>query len=332
MGVRLLTNRPLALCMMQGRACAVIVLLSVTCMAGCTGNSSGGDDSDGSLLAPSWEIGDWWLYTFSTPDFSDDTTKLVVSSTSEEQGSAYMLAISSLTEARRHAVLNHNPFLGRIMHSDLGAFENGVSQPVLSFPLEEGNSWSFTLFSIEWEAYASRVSGSSAEIVATSSDGSRLDYVFDSEVGFFSSFIWKDQTGTDNLRMMLSDNGKGHTGDVYFVRGGDLFGDTWEDTGTDFEFRDTFLVSDHPNDGEWDEMIYFLDAESGSGSSITMTLRDHMSVSALERIWGPGASEMGTLGTIPYPSEEYTLTATFTGGSTYLRVIIAGGITQSWSL
>ena len=86
---------------------------------------------------PIWETGQWWLYTFSTPDYSDDTARLVVASTSEEDGTAYMLAISSLTEARRHAVLNHNPFLGRINHSDLGAFENGASQQVLSFPLEE---------------------------------------------------------------------------------------------------------------------------------------------------------------------------------------------------
>ena len=79
-------------------------------------------------------------------------------------------------------------------------------------------------------------------------------------------------------------------------------------------------------------MIYFLDAECGTGSSsITLTLRDHFSVSALERVWGPGASEYGTLGTIPYPSEEYTLTATFTG-DTYLRIRIAGGITSSWTL
>ena len=168
--------------------------------------------------------------------------------------------------------------------------------------------------------------------MATSSDGSRLDYVFNSESGFFSSFIWKDNTGLELLRMMLSDSGTGHSGDVYFVRGGDLFSNIWEDTGNDAELRDTFLVNDHPNDGEWDEMIYFLDAESGSGSSITMTLRDHMSVSVLERFWGPGASEMGTLGTIPYPSGEYTFTATFTGGSTYLRVRIAGGITESWGL
>ena len=74
--------------------------------------------------------------------------------------------------------------------------------------------------------------------------------------------------------------------------------------------------SDHPTDGEWNEMVYYLDAACGSGSSsISLTLRDHASVSALQRTWGPGAEEYGTLGTIPYPSEEYTLTLTFTGDS-----------------
>ena len=317
----------------SSRAFAILVVLLTSSLAGCSGNQTdSGGPSSGVFEVAAWETGDWWLYTFSTPDYSDDTARLVVASTSEEDGTAYMLAISSLTEARRHAVLNHNPFLGRITHSELGAFENGVAQSVLSFPLEEGNAWSFTLFSMGWDAFVSDISGSTAVIIATSSDGSRLDYVFDNEAGFFHSFTWKDQMGVTNLRMMLSDSGSGHTGDVYFVRGGDLFGSTWEDSGNDIEIRDTFLVNDHPSDGEWDEMIYFIDADCGSGSSISMTLRDHTSISALERIWGPGASEMGTLGTIPYPSGEYTLTATFTGSSTFLRVRIAGGITQSWSL
>ena len=132
--------------------------------------------------------------------------------------------------------------------------------------------------------------------------------------------------------MMHVDYGTGHTGDVYFVRGGDLFGDTWENDGPDFEVQDSFFVNGHPNDGDWDEMIYFLDANCGGGSSsISLTLRDHMSASVLERIWGPSSSESGTLGTIAYPSEEYTLTLTFTGDS-YLRLLVAGGITQSWSL
>lgn len=315
------------------RVYAMSAIILSSYLAGCTGESTeGSSTSSDDIELPTWEMGNWWLYTFSTPDYSDDTAKLVVASTTEEDGTAYMLAISSLTEARRHAVLNHNPFLGRITHAELGAFENGAAQSVLKFPLVEDDSWTFSLFSADWSAFVSAVSGDSAIIIASSPDGSRLDYVFDRNLGYFSSFIWTDSSGVEQLRMKIADFGSDHSGDVFFVRGGDLFSDTWEDPGTDFEFRDSFLVSDHPNDGEWDEMIYFIDADCGSGSSITLTLRDHLSVSALERVWGPGASEFGTLGTIPYPSEEYTLTASFTGDSTYLRVRVAGGITQSWSL
>ena len=308
------------------------MLLACT-LSGCieTGNS-GGTTDDSPVDSPTWDVGDWWLYTFSTPDYSDDTARLVVASDTEEGGTAYMLAISSIGEARRHAVLNHNPFLGRITHENLSAFENGAPQPVLDFPLSEGASWDFTLFSIEWSASVRSVSGGVAVMEAEASDGSTLDYVYDASSKFFSSFIWTDPSGVVQLRMLLADDGSSHSGDVYFVRGGDLYSNTWDESGPDFEFEDSFFVSDHPNDGEWDEMIYFLDAACGSGgSSITLTLRDHGSISALERVWGPGASESGTLGTIPYPSEEYTLTATFTGDS-YLRLIFAGGITQSWSL
>ena len=315
------------------------VALSMTCLmltcflAGCieTGDSSGTSSSN-DIPSPDWEIGDWWLYTFSTPDYSDDTARLVVASDSEEGGTAYMLAISSVGEARRHAVLNHNPFLGRMTHENLSTFENGVPQPVLNFPLSKGASWEFGLFSIDWTANIISISGGVAVISAISSEGSTLDYVYDSNSRFFKSFIWTDSSGVVQLRMMLADEGTSHSGDVYFVRGGDLYSNIWDESGTDFEFQDSFFVSDHPNDGEWDEMIYFLDASCGGGSSsITLTLRDHSSISALERVWGPGASESGTLGTIPYPSEEYTLTATFTGES-YLRLMFAGGITQSWSL
>ena len=311
-----------------------LTCLMLTCfLAGCieTGDS-GGTSSSNDIPSPDWEIGDWWLYTFSTPDYSDDTARLVVASDSEEGGTAYMLAISSVGEARRHAVLNHNPFLGRITHENLSTFENGVPQPVLNFPLSTGASWEFGLFSIDWTANIISISGGVAVISAISSEGSTLDYVYDSNSRFFKSFIWTDSSGVVQLRMMLADEGTSHSGDVYFVRGGDLYSNIWDESGTDFEFQDSFFVSDHPNDGEWDEMIYFLDASCGGGSSsITLTLRDHSSISALERVWGPGASESGTLGTIPYPSEEYTLTATFTGES-YLRLMFAGGITQSWSL
>ena len=78
--------------MRSARALALAMLVLVASMAGCAG-SDGEVDSD-SINVPTWQIGDWWLYTFSTPDYSDDTTRLVVASDSEESGTAYMLALS----------------------------------------------------------------------------------------------------------------------------------------------------------------------------------------------------------------------------------------------
>ena len=311
----------------------MVSLFLGTILSGCTALEDNSSSNTSNIIdVPTWEVGENWLYTFSTPEYSDDTAKLVVASDDEENGTSYMLSISSLTEARRHAVLNHNPFLGRITHNDLSAYENGIPQPVLSFPLELNKDWTYTLFGIEWSANVISIEENIAVIQASSTDGSKLIYSYDSEIKFFRTFSWLDVENIEQLKMMFVDKGEGHTGDVYFVRGGDLYANTWQSNGPDLEIEDSFLVNGHPNDGEWDEMIWFLDAECGGGSSsISLTLRDHLSATALFRAYGPGSSELGSLGTIPYPSEEYTLTATFTGNS-MLRLIFAGGITQTWTL
>ena len=311
----------------------MVILFFSTMLSGCTAlENNTNSNSDNVIDVPTWEIGENWLYTFTTPEYSDDTAKLVVASDNEEEGTAYMLTISSLTEARRHAVLNHNPFLGRMTHSDLSTYENGVPQLVMDFPLELSKSWTYTLFDMGWNANVISIDQNIAVIQASSDEGSKLIYSYDAEIEFFRMFTWTDNENIEQLKMMFVEKGDIYSGDVYFVRGGDLYSNTWQSNGPDIEIEDSFLVSNHPNDGEWDEMIYFLDAECGSGSSsITLTLRDHLSATALFRAYGPGSSELGTLGTIPYPTEEYTLTATLTGDS-MLRLIFAGGITQSWSL
>lgn len=311
----------------------MVILFFSTMLSGCTAlENNTNSNSDNVIDVPTWEIGENWLYTFTTPEYSDDTAKLVVASDNEEEGTAYMLTISSLTEARRHAVLNHNPFLGRMTHSDLSTYENGVPQLVMDFPLELSKSWTYTLFDMEWNANVISINQNIAVIQASSDEGSKLVYSYDTEIEFFRMFTWTDNENIEQLKMMFVEKGDIYSGDVYFVRGGDLYSNTWQSNGPDIEIEDSFLVSNHPNDGEWDEMIYFLDAECGSGSSsITLTLRDHLSATALFRAYGPGSSELGTLGTIPYPTEEYTLTATLTGDS-MLRLIFAGGITQSWTL
>ena len=136
-----------------------LLMLSVS-LAGCleSGSSINNGAGNPDLSEPAeWQIGQWWLYTFSTPEWEDDSARLVVAEDDAEEGTAYMLAISSEREAKRHAVLNHNPFLGRITHDNLSAYENGEPQSVLNFPLELGKSWSFTLLGIDWSTEVSGV-------------------------------------------------------------------------------------------------------------------------------------------------------------------------------
>ena len=313
-----------------------LLMLSVS-LAGCLEGGETTDQSPGhaDLSAPAeWQIGQWWLYTFSTPEWEDDSARLVVAENDAEDGTAYMLAISSEREAKRHAVLNHNPFLGRITHDNLSAFENGDPQSVLNFPLDTGKNWEFTLFGIDWNTEVIGSSNGRATMSATSSDGQILTYTYDGWAGFIGTLVWYDSEDTLQLRMTLTGNGFDHTGNVWFIRAGDIFAEVWDHGAgaPDVEITDSFFVGDHPSQGPYDEMIYWLDAEMGGGpSSGSLTLRDHNSASVLTRQWGAGAKESGNLGTIPYPSGEYTLSITQTGDS-YIRLIVAGGLTSTWEL
>jgi len=319
------------------RASLMALLMLSISLAGCIniGDSTRQNQNQPDLSnAATWQIGQWWLYTFSTPEWEDDSARLVVAEDDAEDGTAYMLAISSEREAKRHAVLNHNPFLGRMTHDNLSAYENGEPQSVLNFPLTDGKSWAFTLFGIDWETEVIGVNGGTATMSATSSDGQVLTYTYDGWAGFIGSLTWYDSSDMLQLRMVLTGNGFGHQGNVWFIRAGDIFADEWDHGAgaPDVEITDSFFVGNHPSQGPYDEMIYWLDAEMGGGpSSGTLTLRDHNSASALTRQWGAGAKESGNLGTIPYPSGEYTLTITQTGDS-YIRLIVAGGLTNSWEL
>ena len=111
------------------RALALVLLfVCSTTLAGCTDGSLGATSQDTTTeaqkLLPEWEVGDEWLYTFITPQFGEDSARLVVAEIDEDEG-LYQLGISSEREAQRHAVINHNPFLGRVTIDGLSVYENG---------------------------------------------------------------------------------------------------------------------------------------------------------------------------------------------------------------
>ena len=109
------------------RAYLLSLLMMTVSLAGCISDESTtasgiGDTTEDELALPDWQIGDQWLYTFITPEFGEDSARLVVADIREDDG-LFMLGISSEGEAQRHAVINHNPFLGRVTMDGLSVYE-----------------------------------------------------------------------------------------------------------------------------------------------------------------------------------------------------------------
>ena len=60
-----------------GMACLMLMCIVSGCIE--TGDSGqSGETKDGDILLPEWEVGNNWLYTFITPQFGEDSARLVV--------------------------------------------------------------------------------------------------------------------------------------------------------------------------------------------------------------------------------------------------------------
>ena len=314
----------------------VLVLLFVcsTTLAGCTSGTLEGTSQDTTTeeqkLLPEWEIGDQWLYTFITPEFGEDSARLVVADIREDDG-LFMLGISSEGEAQRHAVINHNPFLGRVTMDGLSVYENGEPQAVFNFPWEVGNTWGFRLLGQDWSASTDNIYNGEVTVSATSTDGHALNYVFSGQEGFIKNLQWTNSEGVENLAMNLNAKKTGYTGDVFFYRAGDIHDNLYEEN--DQEVYDTFLDEGYSPNEAWDTLVWYLDVEiSQQGGSGSLSIKDHQGASPLTRAWGAGASEKGSFGTIPSNSGEHSITVTVRGQESFVHLKVAGALVRSWTL
>ena len=308
-----------------------LLLLSIT-LSGCinSGDDSGsGDIGVDEVEKPGWQVGDWWLYTFETAQFGEDTARLVVTEINGGDGD-YMLGISSEREAQRHAVINHNPFLGRVTIDDLSVFENGDPQPVFNFPWNIGDTWSFTLLGESWTAETTGSINGMAVVMATSGSGHSLEYHFDGEHGFLDFFEWNNQDGDLQFRMSLTNSGSDFSGDVWFIRATDLKDRLFEGP-IDGEATDSFVDSGHPSGIDFDYYVFYIDVSIPQGGTGTLSVKDHAGQSILTRTYSAGTQSQ-ELATIPSRTDEYTLEATLTGGQSTIHFKIAGGIENFWEL
>ena len=313
-----------------------LMILIITSFAGCINNDSGtNNNTNSNIEVPVWEIGQWWMYTFTTPEFGDVTTRLVVTENDAEGDTAYMLGITNQLEAHRHALLNFNPFLGRMTHDNLSVYENGMPQPVFSFPLNENKQWSFDLLGYEgWSAEVISVGFGVAQIIATHDEGGTISYSFVEEIGFMSRFKWDDNSMNNKIDMMWTGvKGENYSEDAYFVKAVDLWDEVYQ--GNDGTLYDsTFFNNGHPTQGDFDHLYVYLDVEimSTSSSHGSLLLKTHSGVHAKEEIWPGGTSEKGSISVIPSQVEEYALEVSCTGADSIIHLIIVGGIETVWNL
>ena len=317
------------------RAYVLSLLMMTVSLAGCItqgdlSSSDIGNTTEDELALPDWQIGDQWLYTFITPEFGEDSARLVVADVRTDDG-LFMLGISSEGEAQRHAVINHNPFLGRVTMDGLYVYENGEPQSVFRFPWTTGDSWSFRLLGQDWIASTENIYNGEVTVFATSAEGHSLNYVFSGREGFIKSLLWTDDEGINHLEMNLNQKKTGYTGDVFFYRAGDIHDNLYEEN--DQEIYDTFLDEGYSPNEAWDTLVWYLDVEiSQQGGSGSLSIKDHQGASPLTRAWGAGATEKGSFGTIPSNSGDHSITVTLRGEDSFAHLKVAGALVRSWTL
>ena len=313
--------------MKQTLTLCIIMLFLGTTISGCLGDSFSNNTDDISISSPTWAKSDFWEYSVKTSNLEISTTMVV---SIDNDATDYYIGTGSLEDAKRHAVLNHNPALGRVQMSDFSVYENNEPQKIIDFPLKTSKSWSFALYGEnEFVASVIEIEKGLAEISAVSDSGARISYIFSQEARWFSYFEFTNANGETILSMELANYGTGFTGNAYFCRGGDLYDKEFE--GPDLEVYDTVYVSEgHQRYGNWNYILYFLEANTGGSGSGELTLKDHLGTELLFETFSPGVTK-NEMGSVEGNSGNWTFEIALSGDS-YVRMRIAGAIQYTYAV
>ena len=313
--------------MKQPLSVFTILIMVSTISAGCLDNGLFGNDKDNlSLASPDWEKGDFWEYSITVDDKQFSTTMVV---SVDDDDSDYYVGAGNLDDAKRHAVLNYNPALGRVQMSDYAIYENNIPQKVADFPLKQDNSWEFSLYGENFKASVIDITETVAEISANSNSGAFIKYTFDKNARWLNNFEYTNSNGEIELIMNLANYGSGYTGNSYFCRGGDLFDE--EFIGPDFGVYDTVFANEgHERYGPWNYIVYYLEADIGSSGSGELVLRDHEGTEVLLETFSPGTNQH-IMGTVAGSSGNWTLEISLSGNAD-VRARIAGAIQYTYSV
>lgn len=315
----------------------LILVLVLSGLTGCMEEESGDDNDDvpSSVSAPVWTVGKFWVYAFTTPDETDLVTRMVVA---PDDGTNHNVGAASPEEARRHAILNYNPLLGRVELGNFSVYENGEPQKLFDFPLRVGNTWAFSFLGVEgWQATVQSIQEATipamgetvlVNIRAQGPGGEVMEYSFDVAAGWVHLMRAWTSTGDTIVNMTLVSHGSGHSGTVSFMRGLNLYDETYSAPAVDV--YDTFLDSGHPDHGDFDTLVIYLNYRIGGGSSGSLSIKDNGASEVYTSTWTAEETD-NDLDDIADESGEYSVTVNLEG-SCDLRVRIAGGIMYTWDV
>jgi len=208
---------------------------------------------------PVWEISDYWEYSIETEHFPDTEAFMACYDIVDEN---YMVGVDDRQQALIHSLFNVNPMLGRITMDDLSVYENGEPKNMYQFPLFNNRNWQFNMFKHDLIAnakYNPFISSSQGilpgfEITAKADNGFIVIYNYIPKIKWFTEFTVINEKGTLIYNLELIDHGTGFHGTAYFMRGRDLYDQTYESTGINDPtvIQDHITVSGHPKYGEFD--------------------------------------------------------------------------------
>lgn len=187
------------------RALAVS-LLPFLLLAGCSGgdpeepgDGSGGGPTTGPhgqhaaaghLLAPEWQVGDYW--SLQSPQGGSFTHAV-----SGESGTDWVMDTDNADTAFFDAASDIS-FLGKVRKSDLAGSQGDTRVEFLKFPLQSGMSWTTTWDGASTMIHVGEVAGGKAELTAMRADGTTYaEYTYSDAAGYFSHFAFYSPDGSE---------------------------------------------------------------------------------------------------------------------------------------
>ncbi|PSG97400.1 hypothetical protein BRD56_05620 [Thermoplasmatales archaeon SW_10_69_26] len=210
------------------RALVLGLLLVAAGAAGCLGGDDASDDAEAASAAdegnetdtandsaaleeadlsepPTWTPGMFWEVQIE--DANTGETHQITRIVASETGNGYRVGMPA--DGFSHpAVLAHFPGFGTIDAQTLGFSVHGEPFQALSFPLEEGQTWSTTLYETDLEAEVLSTTDQTAEIGMTG-EGTSVNLTYDADQRAITEL-----EGPLGASMQVTDHGTGYAGPV----------------------------------------------------------------------------------------------------------------------